>query len=543
VWESPAGWALGSHLPQFVPPGQRAQLQAALGAVASGVVQRVNLECPVVDDAGQWRPADWTVFSGEGLSVPGAGAEARVLVAVHELGETFAGERSGVPPTSVDDLTGLGDRLALNARLRAAEDIDEPDLAVFYVDVDRFKTVNDEFGHSTGDQVLLAVADRLRATVRPGDLVTRIGGDEFVVVAGPLANPDSALEIAERIRMSASTPVQSAGRKATATVSIGVALGPGREASQLLEKADAALYRAKELGRDRAQLFSEHDRAMRQRATGPIELLRSALDDGLVVVYERVIDLATDRLSGVEASLRIRDVAGRLGDPTDLLRVAERSGLIVALGAGMLDLACRDISSWAKCQHKVPGASTTTGPDWTDWPGGLTWPVTARQLDDPKACEQVLYILENHDLAPERLTLQIKETGLLQQGSNPRRNLDQLRRNGVSLSISDFGSGPGGLSSLLDLAFDVFELDAAFMAAFGEDRHTDDVVDAILTMARTLGVRTVARGVRSRSQAELLRHMGCDAALGPLFGPARTADDFVAESPVPDQEGGRGQRA
>ena len=513
VWESPAGWAAGAHLVEFVQLEARTEFQTALSSITLGLRDRVALRSGVVDTAGTWNPAEITMVRNP--PVEGRAGDS-VLVAIRELPPH--GVVSLAPMTSTDDLTSLGDRSALNARIQSAEESggDRP-MAILYVDVDLFKQVNDQLGHTAGDKVLQAVADRLRNTVRPGDLVTRLGGDEFVVVAGGVGTDEAALEIAERIRTNVAEPVAVGSRRANATVSIGVAVGEEQMATLLLEHADAALYRAKDLGRNQAQLYRSTDVSMRRRVTEPEALLRSALDDGLVIVYEPVCSVESEQLISVEASLRLRAEGGRLEPPDDLLRLAERSGLMVSIGAGMLDLACRELASWSADTSDFDGRAPS-----------LTWPVSTRQLDEPRGADQVLRILSGYSVKPDQLVLQLSERSLVSPGSNARRNLDQLHGAGVSLAVGDFGAGPASLAALLQFSFDVLKLDPTFMSGFGDDRHNTDLVKAILAFGRNLGVRTVARGVASRSQLELLRYMGCDEAQGPVFAPS-----FGNGGPIP----------
>jgi diguanylate cyclase (GGDEF)-like protein len=518
VWENPAGWATEARLVDLVHPSNRIELQKALDAVTLGVRARSTLECAVAAGDGGWRDSEVILVPASGTSHQDTGFPDVVLVSIRDASRSDLPSSSG-HATSTDDLTGLSDRSALTARLEEAESEDEPALAVLYIDIDSFKEVNDHLGHSTGDRVLVAVADRLRAAIRPGDLVSRIGGDEFVVVARRVQSDEVAMEIAERIRSSIAEPIPMGGRKVNSTVSIGLAAGTGRNASELLERADAAMYGAKDLGRNRSLMYSPTDRSMRHRATGPEELLRTALDDGLVIVYEPVVLLETAELTSVEASLRLRGEDDRLGSPESLLRLAEKSGLIVSLGAGMLDLACREAALWS-------GPSDSVDPE-----PGLTWPITGRQLDEPRLCDQILTILDAHKLPAQRLVLQVSEASLLKRGSTARHNLDELHQAGVSLAVGDFGSGAASLALLLEFSFDVLKLDPAFMAGFGEQRRSTDLVDAILALGRTLRVQTVARGVESKAQVELLRYMGCDAAQGPYFGEPSSMDEARFRSP------------
>jgi EAL domain-containing protein (putative c-di-GMP-specific phosphodiesterase class I) len=199
------------------------------------------------------------------------------------------------------------------------------------------------------------------------------------------------------------------------------------------------------------------------------------------------------------------------------MRLAERSGLIVSLGAGMLDLACRETSSWT---------TSAPTPDPAGPPPGLSWPITARQLDEPRAADQVLAILSSHGVEADRLTLQLTERSLQRPGATARQNLEALQRAGVRLAVRDFGAGPASLTLLLNFKVDVVKLDPIFMSGFGENDRVNAVVGSALDLGRALGIRTVARGVHVQSQVDLLRKMGCDEAQGPYFAVPLPAEDL-----------------
>jgi diguanylate cyclase (GGDEF)-like protein len=411
---------------------------------------------------------------------------------------------------SHDGLTSLANRTHLLAQLDAALERrtpvpGEPHLAVLYLDLDGFKRINDSFGHAAGDELLVAVADRLRQVVRPGDTVARLGGDEFVVVADRVARPGDAEEIARRIRDAISQPVLAAGRRLAVTTSIGIAFGAEQRASELLNQADVALYRAKQDGRNRARLYSPGMVARRPSRQQTEAMLRAALDDdGLVVVYQPVVDLAHDGVVGYEALLRLRGDDGELVPAAAFIDVAEETGLIVSIGAGLLDLACREAAGWpgGRCPG-VPRLSVNLSP---------------RQLADPRTARQVERTLDDSGLDADLLCVEVPETALGEPAGAYRSTLSHLKALGVMMAVDEFGGGHAGVAVLRDIPFDILKLDRRLIAGPGGSPADPELALAVIRMAQTLGLATVATGVETAAQAAALRHLGCDRAQGFWFG-------------------------
>lgn len=430
----------------------------------------------------------------------------------------------GVPPeeslplAGADSLTSLPGREEVLARLRAAESADvDAEIAVLYIDVDHFKRVNDRVGHSGGDAVLLAVSDRLRAAVRPGDVVSRFGGDEFVVVAGGVGDVAGAVVIAERIRSGVGEPVRVNGRRLSVTVSVGVAVGPGSSARSLLEQADTALYRAKESGRNRVETFHAGERLRGSRQVRPETVLAATLDrGGLGVAYEPIVDLATGSVGAMRVSLRAlartdADINDEDDDvlehehPEALLRLAEESGLIVSLGAGLLDTACSDACGWPK------------GDD--GWPAvNLVWPMTSRQLEEQRSAEQVLGILADRGLEPGWLAVEVTEESLTMAGPGIRRTVNQLKEGGIRIMVGGFGEHTGSIVLLREFPVDSLVLSPAFLAGFGADSTRIKLVNAVLAFGRLLDIDVAVRGVTTETEVTLLKALGCRWASGPYFG-------------------------
>lgn len=530
MWENPQGWAAGAHLASFIHPSGRRLLEESVGLVLGGRAATRDFTTEVVSSDREWRRCTVDVSSAprEYTDV--------VFVTIREERRDLDGSGGG-QRAAHDTLTALANREAVQTRFREAAVEDGASLAVFYIDVDHFKRINDRLGHAGGDTVLLAVADRLRTAVRPGDLVSRFGGDEFVVVASGVDNPSVAAVIAERIRSGMEAPVRASGRTINVTLSVGSAVGDGRNGEVLLQQADTALYRAKELGRDRAEMYRPGDRIRGSRHDGADALLANALESGrLGVVYEPIVDL----ISGAPVMMRVSlgppggsvpvnvahwgaaDAGGDAGpvagnaeaigpeQTRELLRLAEESGLIVSLGAGMLDQACDSAGEWPADEDGRPTV-------------GLVWPMSERQLDEPRAAEQVLATLAEHRAPPSWLMVEVSEDSLANPGPAVLRTLDQLQAGGVRIMLGGFGGEAGGMSTVRRFSVDALLLDESFLDGFGEDRRSTRMMTAVLGFGRLLEIDVAVRGVRTDGQATLLRALGCNWASGPYFGPAEAA--------------------
>jgi diguanylate cyclase (GGDEF)-like protein len=501
---------LGEDLLQLVGDDDRVALRNALGRPGRRVTT-----CRVASAIGGWRTVELTTVAQPDLE--GTVCALRDITDTREITDRLAHDASH------DGLTSLANRTHLLVQLEAALDRrspveGEPHLAVLYLDLDGFKRINDTFGHAAGDELLVAVADRLRRVVRPGDTVARLGGDEFVVVADRVARSQDAEEIARRIRDAISQPVLIAGRRLAVTTSIGIAFGAEQRASELLNQADVALYRAKQNGRNRAERYSEGmggPRPSRQQTEG---MVRAALDDdGLIVVYQPVVDLADDGVVGYEALLRLRGEDGRLVPAAAFIDVAEETGLIMSIGAGMLDVACREAAGWPDRGRRpgVPRLSVNLSP---------------RQLADPRTALLVERTLEDSGLDADLLCVEVPGTALADPAGACRPTLARLKTVGVLIAVDELGGGHAGITALRDVAVDILKLDRQLIAGLDGDRADPELALAVIRLGQTLGLATVATGVETATQAATLRRLGCDRAQGFWFGhpaPATALTDLV----------------
>ena len=415
--------------------------------------------------------------------------------------------RHNLPTPSVDALTGLPDRASFLAALRAHA-ARGGSMAVLFLDLDDFKLINDGFGHDTGDRLLLEVAARLREATRPGDVVARLGGDEFTVLCAGVEDEGAAREIAGRLHRAFREPFHIAGQRRQVRASIGCRLSEGHglsDADELLRDADVAMYQAKGAGKDRVELFSQATRALIVRRLQLEQDLRQALAaDALEVHFQPQVELATGRVAGAEALARWRHAHDGHVSPPEFIGVAEETGLIVPLGAFVLDEACRQLAAWRAAGLRIP----------------VTVNLSVHQLGDPELVERVRDTLGRHGVPPSAVCLELTESALMGAGEAPLRALEDLKRLGLYLAVDDFGTGYSSLGALKRLPVEVLKVDRSFVDGLGTDPNDSAIVAAVLSLAHALGLHVVAEGVETELQASQLAALGCPIAQGDLYSPA-----------------------
>ncbi|MEY2460170.1 MAG: hypothetical protein QOG30_2000 [Acidimicrobiaceae bacterium] len=411
-----------------------------------------------------------------------------------------------------DSLTGLPNRLLFLDRLdhamaRAERDKDAAP-AVMFLDLDRFKLVNDGLGHDAGDELLAAVANRLRDSLRPGDTVARFGGDEFVLLFESVADSDRAEELATRVLACFEHPYDIDGENLLVSASVGVALyDPAHTAAELVRDADAAMYRAKAQGRGRMQMFDAATREHELVRVHTENALRSALEhDELRVFYQPIFELRDLRPVGVEALVRWQHPTRGLLPPSEFIGVAEDSGLIVALGAWVLSESCRQVVEW---NRDLPDSQSI----------GLSVNLSARQLAEPGLVETVRSTLHTAGLDPTSVDvwLEVTETLVLRDPETAAARLSELRALGVRLAVDDFGTGYSSLSYLRRFPVSALKIDRAFVAGLGHSDEDEAIVLAMVRLAHALGIEVVAEGVETETQLGRLQDIGCDFAQGYLL--------------------------
>ncbi len=427
-----------------------------------------------------------------------------------------------------DPLTGLPNRsLGLDRITHAMARHDRDGsghVALMAVDIDRFNVINDSLGHRVGDALLAELSARLRRAMRPGDTVARFGGDEFVILCDVVENVEGAMLIAQRVAAVIAESFSIAGDELVISASIGVAMRDGSHTSaeELLRDADAALNRAKERGRDRVEQFDSGVRAraiVRQRTEGD---LRRGIERGeLTPHFQAIVSVADRRVIGFEALVRWEHPNRGLLVPAQFIPVAEDSGLIVALGRAVLREACRTAVGWRGLRD-----------DLADVPVHVN--VSPRQIDDPGIVDELETILSETGIHPSMLTLEITESTLIDHATGPDEVLDRISALGVAIVLDDFGTGYSSLSYLQRFPISGIKVDRSFVMGLGNGTTAGGngngngdqaIVDAIMRMARALGLSVIAEGVERPDQLEALRALGCEQAQGWLFTRALAAED------------------
>ncbi|NAZ78217.1 EAL domain-containing protein, partial [Kineococcus sp. T13] len=407
-----------------------------------------------------------------------------------------------------DPLTDLGNRQLFTDRLQhALARRGARACAVLYLDLDGFKGVNDTHGHAAGDVVLVEVSHRLRAAVRPEDTVARFGGDEFAVLCEDLVDELNASRIAERVVSSiADRPIDvGGGRSLHITPSVGIALARDEgDAAKLLRRADAALYRAKEGGKARSELFDERMQAQAVDSRQTEVDLALAVEQGqLRLHYQPIVDLRDGHVQGLEALLRWQHPRRGLLHPADFVPLAERSGLIVEIGKWVIAEAWRTLEHW---YERIDDCSLTIAVN-----------VSPKQLANAELLDAVA-AAQPSGPAGNALLVEISEELLVADAKAHFSTLHALRMMGVRVAVDDFGAGVSSLAHLQTMPIDHVKVDKHFIAGLGRRRQDEAVVAGIIGMAKNMGVGVVAEGVESQGQLDALRRLGCDAAQGFLLG-------------------------
>ncbi|MBV8466637.1 MAG: PAS domain S-box protein [Burkholderiales bacterium] len=418
-----------------------------------------------------------------------------------------------------DDLTGLLNRGSLMTHLDSAirrVQAHSARLAVLFLDLDRFKAVNDTLGHEAGDQLLMAATERLRFHVKDKDVIARLGGDEFTVMLEDIAGPEVAGEVAGRIVESMAQPFVINGHEMFVTASVGVAMCPsdGVDAQTLLKNADVAMYRAKERGKNTYQFF---DKDMNAQAFEHLLLENSlwhALErEEFELHYQPQVNTADGNITGVEALLRWRHPDFGLVMPGRFISLAEQTGLIVPIGAWVLREACQQAREWINAGYTL---------------GHVAVNLSARQFADGGLLSTIQGVLESTGLPPQVLELEITESTIMRNPAEAAQLLDDLRNMGVAVSVDDFGTGYSSLVSLKHYPLDCLKIDRGFIEGIPVDADDVAITEAVIAIARKMRLKVVAEGVETQEQFDFLRSSGCDRVQGYLMGSPVPAEDISA---------------
>ena len=417
----------------------------------------------------------------------------------------------------IDSLTGLPNRFLFDDRLDTALAFAErhlTSLAVLFVDLDRFKEVNDTLGHSVGDGVLRLVSARLAGCLRESDTLARRGGDEFLAILPGTSQRGAAL-VAQKLVDSLRVPLDAAGSEVLVTASVGIAIFPddGADRETLLKAADLAMYGAKETGRDTHQVFSTSLRDNVERRVAMERGLRAAISRSkLVVYYQPIMDSKSGRPLAVEALVRWPDEQGGMIPPSEFIPLAEHTGLILAIGEVVLRDSIRAMKSI---------------PPFGPMPLNLAVNVSVRQLSNPSFVEDFLALLQAEDFPASRLHIEITETAALSEGQVIGEQLRRLKKAGASIAIDDFGVGYSSLSRLRQMPVDMLKIDASFIRDMIEDPDDAAIANAVVSLGRALNMRVVAEGVERLDQHQALESWGCDLVQGYLYARPAPIDQLI----------------
>ena len=452
------------------------------------------------------------------------GAVAFGIAQILDVTERMEHEADLLLMSTHDSLTGLANRAAMldeADRALSAQGRSGRSTAVLVIDLDHFKSVNDQLGHTRGDEVLKAAAQRIESVIRGGDLAARPGGDEFVVVMRELEDPTDAIGAAGRLMEAFRLPFLVAGRELYTTASIGVTIAtvaadgkPATDAGAMLREADAAMYAAKAAGRDRVSVYNEDLRALVSARLAVESDLRNALKLGqLAVWYQPEVDLRTGRVIAVEALLRWHHPDGTVWTADRFIHVAEDTGQILTIGAWVLRQACNQAAVWATARP--------------DRPVTVRVNASALQLAEHGLLDEIDEILMSTGLDPTLLNIEITETALLRQTVTASENIAGINERGIGIAIDDFGTGYASLSYLLRYPINVLKIDRSFITDITTNRDNRAITAAIISLASALDMTITAEGVEHPDQAALLLEMGCPGAQGWLYSKAVLPDEVT----------------
>jgi diguanylate cyclase (GGDEF)-like protein/PAS domain S-box-containing protein len=519
AWGRPAARLPGVSLLQLVHEEDQPAARELLAQVTSESVSNVSSELRIEHADGTWR--DFEVIAKNLVDDAGVGG---IVVTFHDITERKAFERDLQRLAFHDTLSGLPNRALFLDRLERAlarADRYRRSIAVMFLDLDNFKVVNDSLGHEIGDQLLTAVARRLRECLREEDTAARLGGDELAVLLEEVVDEESVVEIARRISDTMTEPIVLNGRELFPTFSIGIALStPGHDRPDtLLRNADLAMYRAKANGKARFQVF---DPSMTISALERMEMetdLRHALDrDELRVVYQPIMSLGDGHISELEALVRWDHPTRGTISPTQFVPLAEETGLIVSIGQWVLEQACWQAHTWHLAHPTEPLIMISVN-------------LSARQFLQSDLVEEVARVLWQSRLDPSTLKLEITETVLMRDIDGTVEKLWALKNLGVHLAIDDFGTGYSSLSYLKRFPVDTLKIDRSFVSGLGQDTNDTAIVRSVVALAKSLNLAVTGEGIETSEQLDQLQALGCDRGQGFLFAKpmeANAVDELLA---------------
>jgi diguanylate cyclase (GGDEF)-like protein/PAS domain S-box-containing protein len=506
--EEPTAWF------DLVHPDDLAVLNKSIGEHLAGETQHLQSEFRMRHVDGDWRRV---VVRGSAIREPDGEAR-RLAGSISDVTSQRASERKLQHDALHDSLTGLSNRVLFIDRVdqllqRAVRD-PAAGCAVLFVDIDRFKLVNDSLGHDVGDRLLIAFASRVAGVLRPGDTVARLGGDEFTILLSEVPDAGAGLTVAGRLHQALEKPFTIDANELFVTSSIGLALSAQNvTAAELLRNADIAMYDAKRRGLSRSAVFDE---GMRRRVVDRLTLesrLRQALDESLLrVYYQPIVDLTRGHICAIEALVRWPEEWPQVA-PFDFIPIAEETGLIGTLGLYVLRTALATLADWRRCGLVASDVRMSVN-------------VSGRQLNDPGLPENVRDAIAEARLKANALLLEVTESTLMHEPERMQAIVSQLCKTGVGLHLDDFGTGHSSLSTLHDYPVDALKIDRTFVTSMNRTTlGSEPIVRSTVALARGLGIGVIAEGIEYGSQLRRLRTLGCERGQGFLFSEPRSRTD------------------
>jgi diguanylate cyclase (GGDEF)-like protein/PAS domain S-box-containing protein len=486
----------------------------------------INLALDVASETGEWQ-GEYELADPFGeVSIPtwlsiNAMQENEALsyfvLSAIDISERKQAEEALQNLANFDSLTQLSNRGFFETRLNDSIEQakrNQSTLALLFVDLDRFKQINDTMGHKAGDDLLTTLASRLQSSVRKSDLVGRWGGDEFVVLLNSLATPNDAYRVADKIREAVLEPMTLSGVTLTVSTSIGVALFPqdADNKEDLLDRADAAMYQAKSSGRNKVGCYEQGmSTTTNEKLMLEVALRNAIANNELILHYQPKICLQDRKVKSVEALIRWISPQHGFVSPADFIPLAEESGLILEIGDWVLKTACEQIARWQGTQFEDLHVAVN---------------VSANQLRQPDLVSNISNLLSHNNVAPEKLEIELTESCLLTDVDKMTALFRQMRGMGLSIAIDDFGTGYSSLAYLKDLPITTLKVDRAFVSQIGVDPKGEAVVRTIVMLAQNLDLKVVAEGVETEEQDAFLKHMGCDDGQGYLYFKPMNIEDL-----------------
>ena len=503
---------VGAYLIDYIHPRERAAARQVFARLLGSATEEHG------ELRFRNRNGSWVWLEGYAQNLLGDSGVAAIVLNYRDITQRKAAEKQLEYQAYYDALTGLPNRLLFRDRVvngLAVSRRNRTGLAIMYLDLDHFKLVNDGLGHSFGDLLLAEVARRLQGCLRASDTISRIGGDEFSILLTDVGQSEAVAGIARKILESLARPFRIEGREIFVTASIGISFYPsdGDDAETLLRCADAAMYRAKELGRHQAQLFTA---SMNERYVRRLQIeqsLHRAIErDELQLWYQPIFDRLRRRVVSVEALLRWHDPARGIIAPSEFIDLAEETGLIVPIGEIVLETACRDLRYWQ--DNDVHGIRLGVN-------------VSPNQFQQPDFVDIVARSIDAHGISPHMLQIEITETVAMQNVDRSMKVMRELREMGVTLAIDDFGTGQSSLNYLKQFPINSIKIDKEFLRDVTEDETAAAIVTYAIHLAHTLRLSVVAEGVETEEQYTLLRHYGCDYMQGYLLSRPMPGPDVL----------------